>query len=317
LRDDVFPCSVAFRELMARGMRFAPLEVAARFSFEQPCGDCPQSIGAVFGFHGRLTPETQHMTDCLFRRVNGGKLRLIVNYYRDPHYLRRVEIDECLRANCGPGVFDEVLAICKMDTMPAYRRMKLWRLGVDRATFGVHFQAADETTAKADVNVIANADIEFTPAACDLLRRLPRGEFWCLSRWENPDHPQPPSEAYRYCQDVWAWRGACKIDLAAASFPLGYPGCENRLAYLAHEAGYRVANPSLSVKTIHVHQSAFRRYPATDHAVKCKDRIPPPYVYVEPHKIGETPRITIDLDGPNLPEAEEAMAAGTETAAGT
>ena len=30
----------------------------------------------------------------------------------------------------------------------------------------------------------------------------------------------------------------CRIDLAAARYPLGYPGCENRLAYLAHEAGY-------------------------------------------------------------------------------
>jgi len=160
--DDILTCWHLHGILTEAGMKFAPLEVAARFSFEQPCGDCPQSIGAVFGFHGRLTPETRHMTDCLFRRVNGGELRLIVNYYRDPHYLRRVEIDECLRANCGPGLFDQVLAICKMDTMPAYRRMKLWRLGVDRANFGVHFQAADETTAKADVNVIANADIEFT-----------------------------------------------------------------------------------------------------------------------------------------------------------
>ena len=77
----------------------------------------------------------------------------------------------------------------------------------------------------------------------------------------------------------------------------------------ADAAGYRVANPSLSAKTIHIHQSGFRRYPATDHAVKCKDRIPAPYLYCAPHRIGDEPRIKIDLDGPNLPEAEETLAA--------
>lgn len=281
--------------------------MAEVFSFEQPTEGCTRHVGTTFGFHGKLTLETRHLCDCLYRLANGGKLRLVVNYYNDPHYPRAVEIDECLRANCGPGLFDEVVVpMSAYGRVPNYRRLRrCWYEG--RPTFADHFEAVESGTQKADVNVIANADIEFTPEACQLLRRVPCGEFWCLSRWEGGSEDRPwavPTESYACCQDVWAWRGACRIDQDAARFPLGYPGCENRLAYLAREKGYRVANPSLSVEMRHVHQSGFRRYPATDFAVKCPDRVPPPYAYVKPHKIGETPEVTIDAAGPNLPEKE-------------
>ena len=142
--DDLFLCVACYDEAVARGIRFATLDVAARFSFEQPVENCPQSIGTVFGFHGRLTDQTRHLCDCLFRRVNGGKLRLVVNYYNDRHYPRAIEIDECLRANCGPGLFDEVVALTAADTrMPCYRRViRTWHEG--RPTFSNHFEAAGE-----------------------------------------------------------------------------------------------------------------------------------------------------------------------------
>jgi hypothetical protein len=309
--EDLYICRDLAESLSCRGMRFAPPEVAAEFSFEQPCDDLPIGPGETFGFHGRMTEATQRHCACLDRQVNDGKLRLIVNYYNDPHYPRAVEIDECLRANCGPGLFDEVLALATRETfLPRFR--KIWRqktgelpLCLDpRPTFAGHFMAAEWHGHKADISVVANADIEFTPAACELLRRVPPGEFWCLSRWEGGDDSgqpwQPPGPGYAHCQDAWAWRGPCKIWDAA--FPLGYPACENRLAWLADKAGYRVANPSLSCEIRHVHQSGFRRYPATDVAVKCRDRVPPPYLYIAPHRLGETPKVRVDEMGPALPE---------------
>ena len=318
--EDLYICRDLAESLSCRGMRFAPPEVAAEFSFEQPCDDLPIGPGRqTFGFHGRMTEATRRHCECLDRQVNGGKLRLIVNYYNDPYYPRAVEIDECLRANCGPGLFDEVQVLTAAGhECPVLPQAESLLEGWPARRLPIIFRSAESVTQRADVNVVANADIEFTPAACDLLRRLPRGEFWCLSRWENPDDPRPPSEAYRHCQDVWAWRGRLARSTwrrpasrwATQDARTGWPTC-------AHEAGYRVANPSLSVETRHVHQSGFRRYPATDHAVRCKDRIVAPYLYCEPHGIGDEPRIRIDHDGPNLPEAEEAMAAAEAAVVGT
>ena len=305
--DDVFACYVAYDKIVGCGLKFATLDEARQFSYEDDCPNAPQTIDSVFGFHGRFTDTTNRLCELLRSHVTGRKLRLIVNYYNDPHYPRAIELDECLRANCGSGLFDEVILLAANEThVPFCRRVhRVW--SQKRPTFTDHIEWANRCTKPNDINIMANADIQFDPETIQMFWQLRPSEFWALSRWENSSSPSNSPGDYRWCQDTWAWRGGCRIDLSKSGFPLGYPGCENRIAFLAHKAGYRVCNPSPSVKTFHIHDSGFRRYPATDHAVKCPDRIRPPYLYVTPHDIRELSDTEVDVNGPPLADKEPSL----------
>jgi hypothetical protein len=64
--EDVLICLDHFEEINSLGMRFAPLELAMRFSLEHPLLDFPGiDLDGAFGFHGKYTPYRR----ALCRRV--------------------------------------------------------------------------------------------------------------------------------------------------------------------------------------------------------------------------------------------------------
>jgi hypothetical protein len=63
--EDLVICHYLYGELAAMGLRFAPLELAAQFSMECPYHLCGQTLGTVFGFHGKhLLPEVSFRLRC-------------------------------------------------------------------------------------------------------------------------------------------------------------------------------------------------------------------------------------------------------------
>jgi hypothetical protein len=56
-RDDVITCVMFRRELEAQGLRFAPVDVAARFAFESPTPEAP-TLAEQFGMHERRQKRT-------------------------------------------------------------------------------------------------------------------------------------------------------------------------------------------------------------------------------------------------------------------
>ena len=53
LPEDLVICHVLYDRLCQLGIRFAPLDVALRFSAERPVALGGEPLGAVFGFHGK------------------------------------------------------------------------------------------------------------------------------------------------------------------------------------------------------------------------------------------------------------------------
>jgi Protein of unknown function (DUF5672) len=49
---DVFSCRLMHRRFIHEGIRYAPAQVAARFSWEHDCDDLPVGADCSFGFHG-------------------------------------------------------------------------------------------------------------------------------------------------------------------------------------------------------------------------------------------------------------------------
>lgn len=133
------------------------------------------------------------------------------------------------------------------------------------------------------VNVIANSDLYFERLAH---HPLP-GEVWALSRYDI----DPTGEAIlwnnRDSQDSWiVCGGPHQVD---CEYPMGIPGVDNRLIYELRQAGFKVSNPSKTIRSYHLHQSQYRSYlqgeSGRGRGGEKIERIPPPYSFEAPHEL--------------------------------
>ena len=102
-----------------------------------------------------------------------------------------------------------------------------------------------------------------------------------LSRWDITDNG-PELWDHRDSQDVWVFYGRPVI--LGASFHLGIPGCDNRIAKVIEDAGYTVINPSKTIRSYHLHASGFRTY-GTGRGGAKMESIPGPYKFIQPHAL--------------------------------
>jgi len=101
---------------------------------------------------------------------------------------------------------------------------------------------------------LTNTDIKLDRKIFDLAPILAPNLLFSLSRYEaNGQVADLP-----WCtQDTWIAlsQPVHESVLLQSAIPLGLPGCENRLSEIFFSAGFRVFNPCLDIKNVHV-QSA-------------------------------------------------------------
>jgi hypothetical protein len=108
--------------------------------------------------------------------------------------------------------------------------------------------------------ILAYADI-FTDESIEVLDHIIFDKsVLALNRYEYNDeesaallngleinrHHTPLFEDYSpsiWTQDVWVWKTPC-FTVENVDFCLGTTGCDNYFAYILHNAGYRIYNPS-------------------------------------------------------------------------
>jgi hypothetical protein len=209
-------------------------------------------------------------------------IRLFQSYFRHPDPERDAELQECLRRNLEcPALAELHLLIEPGDTAPEHPLVRAHPVG-GRPTFSDFFRLINETVGPRDVTLIANSDVYLD---ADGVRRAARclapWQCYALSRWDVREDGSAVLYDEPRSQDTWMFRGP--IRLPAADFPLGKPGCDNRLAYLLETGPYRVFNPSRDVKTFHLHLTGIRNYSDTT------DRIPGPYFHPRPDRLYSVP----------------------------
>lgn len=137
------------------------------------------------------------------------------------------------------------------------------------------------------VNVIANADIFFdakgvaqiTHFYAALTEEHRYKTALALSRWDM--RPDGTSVLYDHpdSQDVWVVYGLPNpINIP---WPLGVPGIDNRVAWELINAGFKVLNPSKTIRTYHLHEVRWRSYEQVA-SPRLIERVPPPYSYAKP-----------------------------------
>lgn len=189
-------------------------------------------------------------------------IHLIINTYK-AESVRQIELDICLEKNMA------LPFLTIHDIQP-------------RPTYNDFFSLVCKHIAKGDFSnedifVIANSDIYFDETLL-LANKIKQCEVYALTRYDIKrgqarffDRPDS--------QDVWIFRGAIP-PIVGADFHLGVGGCDNRIAYLLSKNGYTVSNPSLSIKTYHLHESGVRTFNYNKHKV-----IPPPYLTIAPSEL--------------------------------
>jgi len=103
------------------------------------------------------------------------------------------------------------------------------------------------------IGLLLNADIYLDEGLEHLAASFNTPEAFLALTRTNPGHAGFHLNDFpHWTQDVWGVRADAELPeslLYASSFPLGFPGCDNRIAYVMWSHGFRVRSVHLQAST--------------------------------------------------------------------
>lgn len=216
-------------------------------------------------------------------------IRLFTSAFPEPNPVRAAEYDECLRRNLACEAIGQVCLLIEGESnTPAHFTNATTRRVPGRPRFADYLAWIRELAGPDDVSIIANSDIFFDRQLRVFMTwRIPASVALALSRWDVRVGTSPSLYDHNDSQDVWIFRG---IPLnVSGNFAVGVPRCDNRFAHELEDAGYSVINPSMSLRTYHLHSGIRTSYSVANDT----GFVPPPYKYVWPHNLWSLPRTLV------------------------
>ena len=282
--EDIYFCN----HLELVGGKIAPKNMCTSFAVETTFNIRPIGVHAI----------TKYLPQWDFYAILGAikdsepnklNVNLITSFYIDKNEKRQQEIEYCLIENFRNPTISKVAAfLCDEESnirineiiqtyyLDKNKFQPILYGATKRPTYDDHFSVTQQF--KDDINIISNSDIMFDEYGITSMIDyfLDNGKKKCiaLSRYElknDYSHVNASHLDYEWSQDCWIFYGGVDSD-ESYSFPLGKPGCDNRIAFVLAQNGYEVINPSKTIRTYHLHLSQVRHYTSND-----SDRIQPPY----------------------------------------
>lgn len=222
---------------------------------------------------------------------------LFISHYNEKNKARADELHECLMNNLKSGLFDAVYIIAEDDGkgLEYLRSVQPYTVNIlpctVRPTFRTFFEAIntiDDLTKKAqhdnfanvrfasneeNVYVVSNADIYFKEVP--ILPR--RNQVFCLTRYEVKKNGPIQFLGRSDSQDSYWFRGPIKMP-KYADFP-NWPGCDNRIIWELNNVGYEMLNPSLTIKSYHLHEG--------EKSYTSLHRVNRPYMFLTPIELNQ------------------------------
>lgn len=199
---------------------------------------------------------------------------LFTSFYQDPNPVRQKELELCIVMNSRNKFIDKIyifLEGSKKD-FPVLFHDKIEVIESPRPTYRTFFNFVNTIVGPNDISIIANTDIFFDDTIKQVVPSSMDHKCLALSRYHYTQAGEMILHNEKFSQDTWIFKGEIKpIDYC--DFHLGIRGCDNRIAYEIHKAGYTMKNPALSIRTIHYHISESRNYDLK--------AVPKPYLSVE------------------------------------
>jgi len=205
-------------------------------------------------------------------------INLFYHYYKCENVNRQDELLKCYLNNCNLPYIDNIYVLQQEDTL-LHTKCKLIKIN-NRPTYIDFFKIINEIASSNDINIICNTDIYFDSTLTLLNNYDFKNHVLCLEKYNVlPNNTIKFNNQYD-SQDTWIFKGKIK-EIQECNFTQGIPGCDNKLAFLFDKHGYKSINPSLTIKTYHLHNVLYRTYLKDIN----KLRLPPPYKYLTPTKL--------------------------------
>lgn len=201
---------------------------------------------------------------------------LFTSFYQDRNPIRQKELEHCIRMNVNNANIDKIVVVLegsKEDFQVLNYTDRIEVIEARRPTFNEFFKLANIVCQPGDIAIISNTDIYFDGTLKEI-DRIHWDVPLCvaLSRWHQHEDGRIVLHNEKFSQDVWAFKTPIR-PMEYADFFMGIAGCDNRIAYEIHKAGYHLINPAHSIRCIHYHMSEIRNY-------SMDERIPKPYLPV-------------------------------------
>jgi len=213
------------------------------------------------------------------------KIHLLVDYYKNPRPERAEELDFCFNENINSKEFDYI-HIFQESPLPVENipsKVNITPI-TKRLTYQYYFDYAKQNIPQDDIVVVCNADIFFDESILlvkelDLSNKVLALTRFCPyhGHWVNELGEVTPYAIHNRSQDVWIWKNPLDIKNIDFNFNIGTLGCDNKIAYQLHQAGYQVWNPSYSIICYHKHKE--RDDDKDLHKSKPKQWLPGPYLF--------------------------------------
>ena len=186
-------------------------------------------------------------------------VNLILQYYCTLDSSRQAEINDCLCHNLHNELitFIHLLTEENIDFTSFRNQQKIIQMVIgERLTFHRAFQYANDYDPGGEsIWILANADIWFDGTLSALTDAVLNKVVFALTRHEvqkDGSLAMVVPEFAHGSQDAWIFKTPIPVDRMYASFFLGIPGCDNRIAYELISAGYKLINPSLAIVIRHL-----------------------------------------------------------------
>lgn len=222
-----------------------------------------QQIIESFNTHQK---NLNNILDQLFDIKNKSNFVFVVEYFYSSNTERQEEIDECIDKNIKSNLFNTIVIV--YDTTPPpfnfgiYNNTKILYVDIKkRATYYDLFNLGNiNSIPYEDLIIVANNDIVFDKTLLKLNYVNMSNKFFALLRYEYIDESKITFDKHVDCsQDTWIVQSPVPVS-RDMDFSLGLLGCDNAIAYIFKDIGYEVWNPSIDIKTFHIHNSGHRTY---------------------------------------------------------
>lgn len=212
-------------------------------------------------------------------------LWLIQQYYVPSSTKRAKEINKALQENLKNPCVDHILLLNETDltsSLPSSDKIQQIVLG-NRLSYADVFAAIQQQIPSNAIVAFANSDISLTESWTALWSVNLKDTFLSLLRYEEPKESTAEPKLFgprSDSQDTWVVRAhdiQCRtLNSEALNFQFGRAGCDNAINVEMLKLKFVVANPALTLKTIHYHTSQVRNYDPKDAVDK------PFYLYLDP-----------------------------------
>lgn len=186
---------------------------------------------------------------------------LFTSYYKDPNHVRQKELELCVIMNVRNQFIDKIYVFLegKKENFPILNHKKIEVIESERPTYRTFFDFSNTVCSDEDISIISNTDIFFDDSISFVGRICMAGKCYALSRYHYGPDGSIVLHNEQWSQDVWIFKGKIK-PIEYCDFHMGIRGCDNRIAYEIHKAGYVIQNPAKTIRTIHYHISESRNY---------------------------------------------------------